>query len=128
MSDCKQKISSIKTACKLFNDPDRAGGPRPVVGRRSSARTWGGEDRRLTTVSIVVLEPEVGDELLAAQVAEGVLQLHQLDEEIVFGVEAGRGLRALEVKRKPLLYAVHSGALRQVEEQGKVEDERGGEN
>ena len=38
--------------------------------------------------SVVVLEPEVRDQLLAAQVAQRVLQLHQLDEEVVLRVEA----------------------------------------
>src|SRR5690349_10040673 len=63
--------------------------PLPLAGRvgvraglaRASARP------RL----VVVLGAEVRDQLLAAQVAERVLQLHQLDEQVVLRVQAGRG-------------------------------------
>src|SRR5262249_51556165 len=44
---------------------------------------------------VVVLGAEVRDQLFAAQVAERVLQLHELDEQVVLRVQAGRGLRAL---------------------------------
>ena len=37
--------------------------------------------------SVVVLEPEVRDELLARHVAQRVLQLHQLDEQIVLRIQ-----------------------------------------
>ncbi len=43
--------------------------------------------------SVVVLKPEVGDEVCAHDVTQGVLELHRLDEEIVLGVEAFGGLR-----------------------------------
>src|SRR4051812_6176379 len=36
---------------------------------------------------IVVLGAEVGDELFAAHVAERVLELHELDEQVVLGVQ-----------------------------------------
>src|SRR5436190_4656725 len=78
-------------------------------------------------VLVVVLTTEMGDELFALEEPQRVLQLHQLDEQIVFRVQAGRVHRTLEVERQPLLDAVHVGALRQVEEQGDVEHDRRGQ-
>src|SRR3712207_7994404 len=49
-------------------------------------------------------------------------------EDVVFGVEAGRGLRRLEVEGEPLLHAAHPGALRQIEEEREVEDDGRGED
>ena len=37
---------------------------------------------------VVVFEAEVGDQVFAHDVAQGVLELHRLDEEIVLGIEA----------------------------------------
>src|SRR6266404_4407301 len=59
--------------------------------------------------------------------AKRVLELHQLDEEIVLGIQTGRGHRALEVKRKPFLDPAHTRALRKIHEQRKVEHDRRGE-
>ena len=39
---------------------------------------------------VVVLGAEVGDELFAAQVAQRVLELHELDEQVVLGIEPRR--------------------------------------
>ena len=36
--------------------------------------------------SVVVLQAEVGDQLFAPQVAQCIFQLHELDEQIVFGI------------------------------------------
>src|SRR4029453_10600268 len=77
---------------------------------------------------VVVLEAEVRDEVLSAQVAERVLELHELDEQVVLGVEAGRGHRALEVERQPLLDPAHPGARGEVEEEREVEHDGGGED
>src|SRR5262245_41292838 len=71
---------------------------------------------------IVVLQAEVRDQLLAPQVPQRVLQLHELDEQVVLGIEAGRGHGALEVEREPLLDAAHARAAGQVEEQRQVQD------
>src|ERR1700687_1017014 len=62
---------------------------------------------------------------------QGVFQFHQLNEEIVLWVQSRSGHRRLEVKAKPLLNAQaaqRGTALRQVEEQDKIEDNRRGEN
>src|SRR5262245_22850886 len=62
---------------------------------------------------VIVFAPQVGDELLTLQVPQRVLQLHQLDEEIVLGIETGRVHGALEIEREPLLDTVHPRALRE---------------
>src|SRR4051794_37858993 len=77
---------------------------------------------------VVVLTPQMRDELFALQVTQGVLQLHQLNEEIVLRIQT-RGVHgALEVEREPLLDAVHVRAFREVHEQGDVEHDRRREN
>ncbi len=68
------------------------------------------------------------DQVLALHPPQRVLELHQLDEDVVLGIEPGRGHRRLEVEAEPLLDAAHAGALRQIEEQHEVEHERGGED
>src|SRR5262249_10276297 len=70
---------------------------------------------------IVVFGAKVGDELLPTKMPQRVLQLHELNEQVVLGVEAGRGHRALEEEREPLLDAVHSGTMRQIHEERQVE-------
>src|SRR6266550_4247311 len=77
---------------------------------------------------VVVFASRVGDELLALQVSQRVLQLHQLNEQIVFGIQTGRVDRALEIERQPFLDAVHAGSLRQIHEERHVENDRCGKN
>src|SRR5205085_1548218 len=55
-------------------------------------------------------------------------ELHQVDEDVVFGVETGRGHRRLEVEGEPLLNALHADALSEVEEEREVEDDGRGED
>ena len=45
---------------------------------------------------VVVLETEVGDQIFAAQMPQRVFELHQLNEDVVFGVQAGRSLGDLK--------------------------------
>jgi hypothetical protein len=59
----------------------------------------------------------VGDLLLAHHPAERVPELGLLDEQVVLGIEAGRGLRGLEIEAEPLLDAAEPGPPGQVEEQ-----------
>src|SRR5512143_3757839 len=77
---------------------------------------------------VVVLGAEVGDELITLGVAERVLQLHELDEQVVLRVQALLRHRALPVEAQPLLDAAHAGARREVHEQREVEDDRRGED
>src|SRR6266496_2988081 len=77
---------------------------------------------------VVVLQPEVRDQFLALDVAQRVLHLDQLDEEVVLGIESRRGHRRLEVEAHPLLDADAlqlAAARRQVEEQHDVQRQRG---
>ena len=78
--------------------------------------------------SVVVLLPEMRDEILPLDVPQRVLELHELDEEIVLGVEPRRVHRALEVEREPFLDAAHADPLRHVHEEREVEDDRRGED
>src|SRR4029450_6898571 len=82
----------------------------------------------LLVSSVVVLEAQVGDEVLALHVAQGVLQLHELDEQVVLGVEAGGGHGTLEVERQPLLDPAHPRAGREVAEDREVQDDGGRED
>src|ERR687885_2507747 len=50
---------------------------------------------------LIVLDAQVRNLLLTPQVAQGVLQLHELNEEVVLRVEEGSAHRALEVERQP---------------------------
>ena len=55
--------------------------------------------------SVVILQPQMCNQFFAFQVPERVLQLHELDEQIVLGVEPRRGHRRLEVEAQPFLNA-----------------------
>src|ERR1043166_7588904 len=77
---------------------------------------------------IVVLTAKMRDQLFALEIPQRVLQLHQLNEQIVFGVQTRRVNRRLEVKRQPLLDAAHVRAPGQIEEQRDVEHNRRGKN
>lgn len=70
---------------------------------------------------VVILQAEMSNEFLPAQVSQRVFELHELDEQVMFRVQSLGCLRAFEVKRQPLLDAPHSGALREVEKESKVE-------
>ena len=70
----------------------------------------------------------MGDELLSLEVAERVLQFHELDEEVVLRVEFRRAHRALEIEGQPLLDSLHPGPPGQVHEQDKVEDDGRGQD
>src|SRR4029450_10258361 len=74
--------------------------------------------------SVVILPTQMGDEILAAQKAQRVLQLHHLDEQVMLGIQPGCVHRALEVEREPFLDAFHARPLRQVQEQRHVEYDR----
>src|SRR6266550_3281260 len=93
----------------------------------------GGADREegagvLLLRVLVILDAEVRDLLFAHQPAQRVLELGVLNEEVIFGVKPGRGVRALEVERQPFLNPRQPGTPRQVEEQRKIEHEGSGEN
>ncbi len=73
----------------------------------------------------------MGDEGFAHNVAEGVFELHGLDEEVVLGVDAGGGVGVFEVEAEPLLdaqIAQAGGAGCEVHEEAEVQGERRGED
>src|SRR5439155_19585388 len=78
--------------------------------------------------SVVILQPQVRDQLLASKVPQRVLELHELDEEVVLRIEPGGGHGALEIEGQPLLDAAHLRARGEVQEQGEVEHNGGGED
>src|SRR6185312_14533081 len=79
--------------------------------------------RRLDVISVVVLESEVSNQLLALHPSQSILQFHELDEDVVLGIKSLSRHRRLEIERKPLLNASHSRALRQIHEQHQIENE-----
>src|ERR1041385_1941840 len=55
---------------------------------------------------------------------KSVFQLHQLNKNVVLGIQPRRGLGRFKVERKPLLHALHSRSLSEIEEQREVKDDR----
>ena len=74
-----------------FARDDRTHTPSPAGRRRYVCFA-------LRLLLVVVLQAQVRDQFLAAQMPQRVLQLHQLDEEIVLGIQAGGGHGRLEVE------------------------------
>src|SRR6266536_2952907 len=106
----------VTRLCALWNNgaPE---GPRPLLEEERAV------SRAQHLALLVVLDPQVRNLFLTPQVAQGVLQFGELNEEVVLGVEEGSAHRALEVEGQPLLNAAEATALRQVEEEHQVEDE-----
>src|SRR5690242_4840938 len=81
--------------------------------------------------SVVILQTQVRDQVFAHDVAQGVLQFHRLNEQIVLWSETFRRLWRLEIKAQPLLDA--DGAqfwrsLGEVEEQHQVKGDWRGQD
>src|SRR5215510_7217438 len=73
---------------------------------------WGPISSAQHLALLIVLDPQVCNLLLTPQVAQGVLQLGELNEEVVLGVEEGSAHRALEVEGQPLLNTAETTTLR----------------
>src|SRR5438309_10946580 len=54
---------------------------------------------------VIILQSQMSDQGFALKVAQGVLQLHGLDEQVVLRIQPGRGHRRLEVEAEPFMYA-----------------------
>src|SRR5271155_2775048 len=96
--------------------------------RNFLTETGGGGTPQL---SVVVFQSKVSDQLLAHDVAKGVLQLHRLDKQIMLGIEPRRGHRRLEVEAQPLLNAEAAKACRplgEIEEEHQIEGDGRGQN
>src|SRR5215469_10389514 len=71
------------------------------------------------------------DQLFALQMPQRVLQLHQLDEQVMLGVQARNRHRRFEIEAEPLLNADSlqlRATLCEIEEQDQVENDRCGKN
>src|SRR6266571_3055555 len=85
----------------------------PTRSKRTTEQLWYTASRVATSLrwvptpspctSVIVLQAQMGDQVFPAQVAERVLELHELDEEVVLGVEAGIEVRRQEVLQHPEL-------------------------
>src|SRR5262245_29202989 len=102
--------------------------PRFTMGRADRTPRTAPPTSTGLVLLVVILTAEMGDQFFALQVPERVLQFHQLNEQVVLGVQPLRVDRTLEVERKPLLNAVHAGPLGQVQKQGDVKNDRRGED
>src|SRR5439155_21937432 len=118
---------ATRSCVRWHNGAPEDSHPRPLPGGGPSLMRslLLGEERTgvRALAMLVVLEPQVRNLFLTPQVAQGVLQFSELNEEVVLGVEEGSTHRALEVEGQPLLNAAETTALRQVEEEHQVEDE-----
>ena len=96
----------------LSDAPFSATTHQKVLGKQQGRETFS-EDQKSqgASASVVILKPQVRNQILTAQVTQSVLELHKLDKDIVFRIKPGRGLRRFEVERKPLLNPLHPGAL-----------------
>ncbi len=70
----------------------------------------------------------MGDQVFAHHPAQGVLQLHGLNEEIVLRVQLFGAHRRFEIEAEPFLDATHAGALGEIEEKREVEHDGRGKN
>jgi hypothetical protein len=61
---------------------------------------------------IVILQPQVRNRVFSSHPSQGVLELHELDENVMLRVDFGSVHGRFEVERKPFLNASHAGALR----------------
>src|ERR1019366_5474320 len=55
--------------------------------------------------SVVIFESKVCNQVRAHDVAQRVLQLHRLDEQVVFRIQSIGSLRRLKIEAQPLLDA-----------------------
>src|SRR6266498_115805 len=81
--------------------------------------------------SVVILQSQMRDQFLPAHIAQRILQLHKLDEQVMLGIQVGGAHRALEVKRQPLLnsFARHfRAALGKIKKEHQVENEGCGQD
>src|SRR3984957_18009443 len=76
---------------------------------------------------VVVLEAKVGNQILSAHPTQGVLQLHQLNENVVLGIQSGSRHGSFEVEGQPLLDAFHARPLRQIQKQNQIQHQGSGQ-
>src|SRR5262249_14760645 len=64
------------------------------------------------------------NQVLSLEITKGVLEFHQLDEQIMFGIQSCSMHRTLEVKTQPFLYTAHSATLSKIQEQHRIQNDR----
>ena len=91
-------------------DADRVKGTAKVRGLPALSQEGGGTSTakgdahrgvagpRKHSHSIIVLEPEMGNQFRTAQIAQGVLQLHELDKQVMLWIEPRSSLGALKIE------------------------------
>src|SRR5260370_2817855 len=72
--------------------------------------------------SIVILLSQVRNHILSHHPAKCVLELHQLNEEVMLGIEPGCAHRRFEIEAQPFLNSTHPCTLRKIEEQNEIEN------
>src|SRR4051812_19307237 len=77
---------------------------------------------------VVVLAPKMGYELFTLEISQRVLEFHELDEQVVLGIETRGMNRTLEVEREPFLDAMHPGTFGEIEKQRDVQHDRRRQN
>src|SRR6202161_1325452 len=77
---------------------------------------------------VVVLEPKMCNQILSAHPTQRVLQLHQLNENVVLGIQPGSRHGSFEVEGQPLLNAFHARPLRQIQEKNQIQHQRSGQD
>jgi hypothetical protein len=102
---------------------------------QAAARLPGTQKRRPLAVAflidvsglrlVVVFQTKVRDHLLALHVSQRVLQLHELNEQVMFRVEFRCAHGALEIEREPFLDAAHAASMGEIHEQRQVQHDRG---
>src|SRR5580698_1635280 len=100
-----------------------------VIGFREAERA--DMSVRRPTRLVVILQPQMRNQFLALQVPQRVLQLHQLNKQVMLGIQPRRGHRRLEVEAQPLLNAEpaqHWRSLCQVKKEHQVEHDWRGQN
>src|SRR5580704_3382942 len=80
------------------------------------------------TTLVVILLPQVSDQVFAHHPSQRVFQLHRLDKQVVLGIKARSCHRRLEVEAQPLLNALHSRALCKVQEKNQIQNDRSRED
>src|SRR5580704_17710994 len=105
---CLARRCNTETECPFLSSSATSSRPRypvPPITRQFMLA--------VARLLVVVLQPQVRDQILAAHPAQRVLELHELDEDVMLRVQSGRGHRSFEIERQPFLNATHAATLGQ---------------
>ena len=90
-------IGAISLAPRAWHAHDSRRRESMHVEARCLGRRAGRLDRS-RSISVVILQPQMRDQFLALQMPQRVLQLHQLNEQIMLGIQSRHRHRRLKVK------------------------------